>query len=649
MIPDSVTSIGNYAFFLCENLASANIPSGVTSIGNQAFYGCKSLSRLSIPSSVTSIGDRAFGNSLAIISVNSGNQNYSSQDGIFYNKEKTELIFCGQIGRVTVPNGVQTIRDNAFYGNFGLMGVTIPESVTSIGNEAFRACNNLTGINIPKGVASIGNYAFWDCQSLKSVTLPSTLVSIGTDAFAETQAEFTVSYFAGEQHYSSVDGCLYNDEQTELIRCKRSGTVTIPNGVKRIGAKAAYGCGYVYDSGTGSYDTTTGITAVTIPSSVAEIGEQAFYGCSALKTVTVPSGVKSIGNQAFYNCLGLTAVVLPESVVTFGNKVFDSSFDNHDLIVYGKGGSAAETYVRRYGPRFCDQSLKNSSYYRITVDSAVYNGKAQQPKVTVVCISTGKALKEGTDYTVAYKDNTNVGTKAKAIITGKGLYTDTVTQYFTIKKASGSSQTPGNQTPGKDNQTSGKDNQTTKNNAQISSKVKTYEKAYGAKAFNLSINKKKGYGKITYKSSDTKVATVNSKGKVTIKGTGVAVITATAKKTAKYKAATVKFTVKVSPAKQKTPVVKAQKGKKIRVSWKKDKRASGYQIQYSTNRNFKGKKTTVTKKVTKNKTISLTIKKLQAGKKYHVRVRAYKNVKINKKTTPLYGAWSSYYTVKAKK
>ncbi len=149
----------------------------------------------------------------------------------------------------------------------------------------------------------------------------------------------------------------------------------------------------------------------------------------------------------------------------------------------------------------------------------------------------------------------------------------------------------------------------------------------------------KGDGKLTYASSDGKVASVNSKGRVTVKGTGIAVITVKAEETADYYASEVKVTVKVSPARQTLKSLKAKKGKKLTVSWKKDKRATGYQIQYSTDKKFK--KGVKTAPLVKNcKTVSKTISKLKAGKKYYVRVRSYKKVKVNGKNSILYGAWS---------
>lgn len=171
--------------------------------------------------------------------------------------------------------------------------------------------------------------------------------------------------------------------------------------------------------------------------------------------------------------------------------------------------------------------------------------------------------------------------------------------------------------------------------------VSDVQKEYKAKSFTLNA---KGQGAITYTSSDSKVVTVDpTTGKVTIKGCGKAVITVNAAGNSNYKPAEKKITVTIVPNKQKISSLKSKTKKTITVKWKKDNKADGYQIQYSTNKNFK-KATTVN--VKKRSTTSLKIKKkLKAGKKYYVRVRAYKK---NGKS-PIYGAYSPKKSVKVKK
>lgn len=168
---------------------------------------------------------------------------------------------------------------------------------------------------------------------------------------------------------------------------------------------------------------------------------------------------------------------------------------------------------------------------------------------------------------------------------------------------------------------------------------KSYQKSYGNKAFKLDIKRTKGNGKISYASSDRKVATVNSSsGKVSIKGTGRCTITVKAAETNSYKGKTIKITLDVIPKKQAV-TIKTAKDKKLLLKWKKDTRATGYQLQYSTSQNFK--KNTKSILVKKNLTASKIIPKLKKGKTYHVRVRSFKSIKVKGKIKKLYGAWSN--------
>ncbi len=170
--------------------------------------------------------------------------------------------------------------------------------------------------------------------------------------------------------------------------------------------------------------------------------------------------------------------------------------------------------------------------------------------------------------------------------------------------------------------------------------TKSYTKAYGDKAFKLNAKVKAGDGKLSYTSSNTKVAKYNKKtGKVEIKGIGQCVITITASETANYKKKTVKATITVNPKKLTLSSRNLKPGKKsLKVSWKKDAKADGYEIQLCLKKNFKsGVRKAAVKKA---KTTSATVKKLKSGKKYYVRIRAYKKVKVSGKVKTLRGAWS---------
>ncbi|MBR2229260.1 MAG: leucine-rich repeat protein [Prevotella sp.] len=232
-----VTSIDEYAFRGCSDLTSVTLPNSVTSIGHYAFYQCSRLSSVTIPNSVTTIGGFTF----------SG---------------------CSGLTSVTIPNSVTSIGIEAFSGCSGLTSVTIPNSMTSIGYGAFSSCSGLTSVTIPNSVTSIAGYAFSSCSSLTSVTIPNSVTSIGEGAF--------------------------------------------------------WGC--------------SGLTSVTIPNSVTSIGEGAFWGCSGLTSITIGSGVKNIYEGAFSSCPALKDVYCyAEKVSSTNTDAFEGSYIEYATLHVPKG------------------------------------------------------------------------------------------------------------------------------------------------------------------------------------------------------------------------------------------------------------------------------------------------------------------------
>ena len=255
-ILNSVTSIGDSAFYNCTSLTNITIPNSVTSISRHAFCNCTSLKSVTIPNSVTSIGSSVFYNctSLTSIEVSGNNKNYSSLDGVLFNKDKSELI--------TYPAG----KTDSEYA--------IPNSVTSIGYGAFYACTSLANITIPSSVTSIGDHAFYNCTSLTSIEVSDN-----------------------NKNYSSLDGVLFNKDKSELITYpvgKTDSEYAIPNSVTSV------------DSYT--FDKCISLTSVTIGNSVTSIGEYTFLGCTSLTSVTIPDSVTSIGRYAFDGCTSLKDV-----------------------------------------------------------------------------------------------------------------------------------------------------------------------------------------------------------------------------------------------------------------------------------------------------------------------------------------------------
>ena len=259
VVPNSVTSIGDYAFSGASFITSVTIPSSVTSIGNGAFGGCSSLTSLKI----SDIASWCIINFADNCSNPLGNHLYSNDKVqkklVIYlnNKEITDLV---------IPNSVTSINNYAFCTWSGLTSVTIPNSVTSIGDYAFSGCSGLTSMSIGNSVTSIGRDAFYKCSSLTSVKISNVAswCKIKFDAYSHNPLTYA--------HH------LYLND-VEVIN------LVIPKSVTSIEDYVFAGC--------------TGLTSVTIPNSVTSIGRSVFQDCSGLTRVTIPKSVTSIGERAF--------------------------------------------------------------------------------------------------------------------------------------------------------------------------------------------------------------------------------------------------------------------------------------------------------------------------------------------------------------
>jgi len=192
-IPNTVTSIGEWAFDRCTCLTSITIPNSVTSIGDYAFSYCSGLTSITIPNSVTSIGHYAFEYCSGLTSIAIPNSVKSIGDFAFE--------YCSGLTSVTIPNSVTSIGKSAFECCTSLTSIIIPDSVTSIGNSTFGACRSLTSVTIPNSVTSIGYAAFSGCSGLTSINIPNSVTSIGNYAFycGPNLTSFTVNWTEEEK------------------------------------------------------------------------------------------------------------------------------------------------------------------------------------------------------------------------------------------------------------------------------------------------------------------------------------------------------------------------------------------------------------------------------------------------------------------
>ncbi len=240
-IPNSVISIGNYAFYGCDFLTNVEIPDSVTSIGDSAFSYCKSLTSIEIPNSVTNIGEEAFCACSSLISIEIPNS--------VTNIGEEAFCACSSLISIEIPNSVTSIGRSVFSGCSSLTNIKIPDSVTSIGRSVFSGCSSLTNIEIPNSVTSIGGSVFSGCSSLTNIKIPDSVTSIGAYAFSG---------------------------------CSSLTNIEIPNSVTSIKTYAFNEC--------------SSLTSIAIPNSVTGIEYHTFENCSVLKDVYY-SGTESQWNS----------------------------------------------------------------------------------------------------------------------------------------------------------------------------------------------------------------------------------------------------------------------------------------------------------------------------------------------------------------
>jgi uncharacterized repeat protein (TIGR02543 family) len=298
-IPDSVTTIGDYAFSGCRGLTSVMIPNSVTEIGKGAFEYTFSLTSVTIPNSVTDIGTEAFG--------------YCGLTDVIIPESVTEIgsyVFgkCANLKNVTIQNGVTTLSEGMFYKDYNLESVTVPDSVINIGIKAFAYDNSLFSVTIPNGVTSIGESTFLGCYGLTSVTIPESVKIIDRNAFSG---------------------------------CSNLKTLTIPNGVTSIGYNAFGGC--------------HGLTSITIPETVTRISSLAFTSCNNLVYAEFLGNAPKISSNTFggasdfkvYFHEGRTGFTYP----WYGYKTgpFGVIPQNHTVTFNSNGGTAVAGQSIEYG------------------------------------------------------------------------------------------------------------------------------------------------------------------------------------------------------------------------------------------------------------------------------------------------------------
>ena len=667
----------------------------VTSLEQEVFYKNTTVETIHIPATVIHMGHpgdvviTTFDGtkSLRSITVEEGNPVYFSRDGVLfryaadngkpmierYPENKPEETYI-------IPRDVDAI--GTFYQPKNLRKIVVPDTVSFISISAFTGLSDATIVFCPTEPSQVDvrdifasltnckiivkNQAmkeaigsaddFYNSENT-SVLLESELSAEERNAYLTPATDLTFADGSRTKNITlepeencTIDYQLFPEDTTDVVTWESSddsiAKVECVNGKVTVTGEANGECvitGTVHDQYTVNLN-------VSVKRSVTKIDME--YGCN-LNPERIVSDMKNRGS--------LTLNIYPYDAKYRENVIWESSdpsvisvkkgsegvcdkyyYHTADWKVY-KPGEA--TITAKYTDKETKQVISRSIQLKFTkairecsaqAADCTYTGKSLKPEVIIKDGSV--KLKQGTDYTISYSDNTKPGT-GKAIIKGIGNYTGETVAYFEIQKKNSTTDSgeKDQKTDQKKDDTTDSGKKTEKSGQKITGISSSYKKAYNS-SFTL---KPKAKGKITYKSSNTKVATVNSKGKVKIKGTGKVTITITAKETSAYKKQKKKVTIYAVPGKRDIKKLSSGK-KKLTVQWKKDNRSDGYQVQYSTDKKFKKNVKNVV--IGKKQTTKQTIKKLKTGKKYYVRIRSYKKISGKK----YYGTWSSKKTVKVK-
>lgn len=368
-LPDSVKSIGSYAFASNTAMTRFDMGDGLEEIGMCAFLNCTNLATIVASDSIKIIDRYSASSSKPAVWAFDGTAWYDNQaDGLVY-VGKTLYRVKGTLSdtAVVVKSGTISIAE-AVFGEAEITSVSLPDTLIYIGKDAFYRCASLTSVNIPSSVSEIGAAAFSGCSVLTSVSLNAEI--IGASAFSSCDKLTTVNL-----------GHRLKEIGDNAFKYTPVAEISLPTGVESIGAEAF-----------GSSNITG---ALSIPGTVSTIGKGAFNNNPLMTSLTVGEGVESIGAEAFNKCSALENISLPSSIVSMGENVFK-----------GTAWLAAQTDTAP-----------------IYVGSVLYSYKSSTDKGTELRIKDGtKVIAKGAFTTSGYADFSSLYIPASVVRIEEGAF-----------------------------------------------------------------------------------------------------------------------------------------------------------------------------------------------------------------------------------
>jgi len=374
VIPEAVTDITG-AFSECIGLTEVEFAENtqLTSIGERAFYHCENLKGIWIPEGITIIKRSAFQECKGLTVIDFGENSQLTRI------EWEAFAGCsGWILRVSIPAGVTVIENGAFRGcgmkylGFASTELYIGESafqncrflssvsfptagaLTEISPYTFKWCDQLAYLQLPEGLVSIGTGAFYECKNIQDIDFPKSLETIGASAFEGCKLLHSL-YFKEDGALKSIGGDAFRG-------CWSIKELSIPEGVTSIGQSAFRGC--------------STLKSVTLPSTAKALGMYAFAECSELEDFVLPDGKQSIADSLLYGCTHLKRVVIPSTVTRIDAAAFGMCDDLEEIVF---GGTTCQWNQIKKGDGWDDTGDDREIRLITTADHAWDQGTVTAP------------------------------------------------------------------------------------------------------------------------------------------------------------------------------------------------------------------------------------------------------------------------------
>ena len=671
IIENGVTSIGNLAFSSCNSLIEVSLPSSIISLGVSAFSGCENLMSISIPANVADIQSIAFAGckKLTSIEVDSNNENYSSINGVLFDKNITELV-CYPAGKndasYTVPNTVKSFAYGSFYDCENLTSVIIPNGVTSIGGASFWNCKNLKSIVIPKSVTKIDLFSFNGCESLKDIYYTGTQdewnnITIGDGNINLTSATIHYNFvpcienqhnYYGEwkiieeptctkvglkQRTCSFDGYVQKEEipakgHTEVVingyaaTCEKSGLTD---------GKKCSACGEVLEAQKEIAKLDHSYIKTVVEPTCTEQG-YTIYKCETCGDTKKADFVNAKGHDFSNNaqfCLNGCGKVNPNYVAPDTSTVQTGSCG--DNVIYSLNTETGVLTISGTGEMTDSPFSQNSSIKSVIIENGVtsivtyaFSGCTSLTSITIPdsVTSIGESAFDGCTSLVSVTLSKSITTIEYSTFFGCSSLTSikipkSVTTIVNFAFCGCTNLT--------DVYYDGTQSEWNKINIGHSNEFLTNASLHCSSTPTPEPTPTPTPNPVPQPSTQHAQETPQQAAQQTAQQPSVKNDTATEQ-------------VNVAKPKSVSPKKVKSAKKAVSVEWKKVGGVKGYQIQVATDKKFKKNKKTVT--VKKQKTTKTTVKKLKSKKKYYVRVRTYKIVNGKK----VYSSWSKVKSVKTK-